>query len=142
MFLKVIAILTMVFSLKLEAQQYGGSFNSNNIGDDSENQIMSNNNYDLTVYDICNKFLGFCIYEDIKTVYIQTEYCITQFNPSNVMVVGGLCPYFSTKISYCSGTKWLPNYYSFPTGLSLTKLTNFTCGEYNREGLLLSLIHI
>ena len=30
----------------------------------------------------------------------------------------------------------LSNYYSFPENLSLTELTNFTCGEYNREGRL------
>ena len=30
----------------------------------------------------------------------------------------------------------LSNYYSFPESLSLTELTNFTYGEYNREGRL------
>ena len=126
-----------MFSLQLEAQQYNSTYNSSYTGDDSENQLMSNNNYDLTLYDICNQFLGICIRKDIKTVYVRARHCITQFNASN-FVVSGFCPYFSTKTSWCSGTEWLPNYYSLPARLSLTELTNFTCGEYNREGWLCS----
>ena len=135
MFLKVIAVLALFFSLQLEAQQYNSTYNSSYTGDDSENQMMSNKNYDLTVYDICNQLLGICMRKDIETVYVRAEHCITQFNASN-FVVGGFCPYFSTKILWCSGTKSLTNYYSLPARLSLTELTNFTCGEYNREGWL------
>ena len=108
------------------------------ISDDSENPMMSDVNYNLTVYDVCNQLFGICIRQNTETVYLQAEYCITQytqFNSSNV-VVGGLCPYFPPNLSWCSLTAPLMNYCSFPARLSLTELTNFTCREYNRESWL------
>ena len=138
MFLKLkvfAAILASVFySLQLDARQYSGSYNGNYIGD-SENPMMSDISYNLTVYDVCNLFYGYCIHHNNDNVYVQAQYCITQSISSN-LIVGGLCPYFPTNLSWCSATAPISSYYSFPARLSLTELTNFTCGRYNREGLL------
>ena len=140
MFLKLkvfAAILVLAYSLQLEAQHYSGSYKSNYIGNESKKQIMSEINYNLPVYNICDngQLFGIFICRTHQNVYVLAEYCITQFNSSNV-VVGGLCPYFPTKISWCTVMSPLSNYYSFPARLSLTELTNFTCGKYNREGRL------
>ena len=126
----------LTYSLQLEAQQYSGSYKSSYNGDDhSENRMMSDISYNLTVYDICSLFHGYCIYHNNDNVYVQAQYCMTHFISSN-LIVGGLCPYFPTNLSWCSATAPISSYYSFPARLSLTELTNFTCGRYNREGLL------
>ena len=77
-----------------------------------------------------------CINDHLDgNVYIQAGVCITQFGPSNLAIVG-LCPYFSKNVSWADAP--LSNYYSFPARFSLAELSNFTCGAYNRQGLLCS----
>ena len=61
----------------MEAQQYSGSYNANYISDDNENPMMSDVNYNLTVYDVCNQLFGICFRQNTETAYLQAEYCIT-----------------------------------------------------------------
>ena len=46
-------ISVLAYSWQLEAQQYSGSYKSNYSGDDSQNPMMSDINYNLTVNGIC-----------------------------------------------------------------------------------------
>ena len=137
--MKVFAsILALACSLQLEAQKYSSSYSTNYTGDDSKNPMMPSisKNYSLTLNDICNYYTKvislYCILTNNGTLYVQAEYCITLFNSSNVLV-HGLCPYFPSNPTWYTSTTQL-----IPARLSLTKLTNFTCGEYNRKGFLCS----
>ena len=65
-------------------------------------------------------------------------FCLTHFNSSENLVIAGLCPYFSAAVSWCGATPPLSMYYAFPAKLRLAEVTNYTCGAYNREGLLCS----
>ena len=91
------------------------------------------------INDICQNFYiyGICIPGDSENVYIQAGFCLT-FNSTENFVIGGLCPYFATDVKWCSATPPLSIYYAFPAKLPLAEVTNYTCGPYNREGLLCS----
>ena len=62
-------------------------------------------------------------------------YCVT-YNFSVVDIGLPVCPYFLQNFSFCH--KPLVNFYLVPFSLPLSKVNDFTCGAYNREGLLCS----
>ena len=92
------------------------------------------------INDICQSFYiyGICIPGDSDNVYLQAGFCLTHFNSTKNFVIGGLCPYFAMDVKWCSVTPPLSIYYAFPAKLPLAEVTNYTCGPYNREGLLCS----
>ena len=91
------------------------------------------------ISDICQSTIfGICIPGDSENVYIQAGFCLTHLNSTENFVVGGLCPYFATDVKWSRFTPPLQIYYAFPAKLPLAEVTNYTCGPYNREGLLCS----
>ena len=89
--------------------------------------------------DICPSFMyGICIPRDSETVYMQAGFCLTHLNSSEDFIVAGVCPYYATDVKWCRTARPLEIYYAFPAQLPLAEVTNYTCGPYNREGLLCS----
>ena len=79
-----------------------------------------------------------CLEHAFMEIVKKCIFCLTHFNSSENLVIAGLCPYFSPAVSWCGATPPLSMYYAFPAKLPLAEVTNYTCGAYNREGLLCS----
>ena len=95
------------------------------------------NNINFTMDDVCKQLMirtstKLCIKGFHGEVFIQAGICVTQFDSSTSAVVG-LCPYYLKHVYRFSSDS---SYYSFPATITLTELTNFTCGVYNRVGRL------
>ena len=102
-------------------------------------EYSDDGNCNLSVSDVCDSLFGICVSEGCGNVCLETGYCVTQYNSSNELVFG-LCPYFPKNLSWCAhkGGAMLSNYFAYPAELSLTEMTDYTCGSYNRQGVLCS----
>ena len=68
---------------------------------------------------------------------IMTGQCVT-YNSNDPLrrTAVGWCPYIPHNVHWCHDV--LTEFYAVSSECSLAELTNMTCGEYNREGLLCS----
>lgn len=72
-----------------------------------------------------------------QAVCIRAGVCLTISSYHFATQPGsGLCPYFPRNLSWCN--RPLQHFYQVPSEMSLSQVTSFTCGAYNREGLLCS----
>ena len=70
-------------------------------------------------------------------VCIMTGRCVTYIsNDSLRRTAVGWCPYISHNVHWCHDV--MTEFYGLSSERSLAELTNMTCGDYNREGLLCS----
>ena len=89
--------------------------------------------------DYCVTHADFFCVKVERHMCIRAGMCMTgsglEANSSTEpMAVAGLCPYFPHESLWCSSP--IDGYYRIPLSMSLPELTNYTCNNYNRQGLM------
>ena len=123
-FVSVAVILSITCTLPL------GKGDNQSLSCAVQNSPLSN----CSIQDHCHFQISFAICPASEEgMCVLSGYCVTY---DSSIVDTGLCPYIPGNFSFCY--KPLVNFYLVPFSLPLSKVNDFTCGAYNREGLLCS----